>query len=571
MVSGGMRYLCVILKSDGGMKYIVYALIFVVSSCIASCSKSDSEYVRDMDNAESAMRINPDSALSMLDAVDPSELKADSLKSRYHYLMAYGHMKCNRSMIGDSLISSAHDYYRGKDMVKDVGSGIAYAWYKFWVGDSRGAMAMLDSLAGLPGLPDSLLVQTLRVRVLLGASEYQGRQIVPLAKKLYALETDALRKMEARYMLLAGYEYAEEMDSALLLVDELVNYARDNSWGDKQFLFMVEQAQLLTESGRDGESDRLVGEIFGKAGHDNGAADMLHFQYALNALNRGDVDRAADHLAVADSLALRLRDDDDAYFRSYSNLLHAMIDFRRTGRVRLTHINGLNNRQNERFNRVKASQWESERSALRQQNLALALKADSEHKTVVILIISLAALLIAGGSVWSIIMRRQRERDSEERIEALQKMVDEYKSAPASQSETADTSVLRSMMLKQLGIIKMVAEAPTEQNREMLRKISSIDGDTNGGLVDWDNVFELIDNIYPGFYSRLHSLYGEVLSYREEQIIVLMVAAFSTKEISVITGQTTSTIYVRKSSIRKKLGVPGKEDIVAFLRNQSKY
>jgi len=56
-----------------------------------------------------------------------------------------------------------------------------------------------------------------------------------------------------------------------------------------------------------------------------------------------------------------------------------------------------------------------------------------------------------------------------------------------------------------------------------------------------------------------------VLSPKEEQIIVLGLAGFSTKEISVITAQTTSTVYVRKSSIRKKLGVPGKEDIVRFL------
>lgn len=49
-----------------------------------------------------------------------------------------------------------------------------------------------------------------------------------------------------------------------------------------------------------------------------------------------------------------------------------------------------------------------------------------------------------------------------------------------------------------------------------------------------------------------------------------MVAGFSTKEISVITGQTTSTIYVRKSSIRKKLGMPEKDDIVGFLLNQAK-
>lgn len=120
------------------------------------------------------------------------------------------------------------------------------------------------------------------------------------------------------------------------------------------------------------------------------------------------------------------------------------------------HINGLNNRQNERFNRMKASQWESERGALHQQNRALTLKAESEHKTVIILIIGLAALLIIVAAAWIIIMRRQRERENEERIEALQKMVDEYKSASSATPETdvAGSQTLRSVMLRQLGIVR---------------------------------------------------------------------------------------------------------------------
>lgn len=552
------------------MKNIIYVLITVVALGFVSCSKSMSQYDSEINKAEAMMRSNVDSALSMLGAMDPSELKTDSLRAKYHLLMAYGHMSRNRSMIEDSLITFAHKYYRGKDIVKDIRSGIALAFYKFWVGDSPGSIAMLDSLTKLPNMPDSLMTEVLRIRVLLGTSEYQGRQIIPLAKKLHILENDTLRKMEAKYMLLAGYEYAGEIDSALCLVNELIDYARSRHWGDKQFLFMVEQAQLLTESGHNGESDRLIDEIFSKAGHDNGAADMLHFQYAINALNRGNLNLAAHHLKTADSIAVRLRGDEDAYFRSYSNLLHAMIDFRQTGRIKLTHINRLNNRQNERFNRMKASQWESERGALRQQNRALTLKAESEHKTVIILIISLAALLILGGSAWIFIIRRQREHDNEERIEALQKMVDEYKSAPSQETDKADSTALRGIMLKQLGIIKMVAETPTEQNREMLRKISAIDGETNGELVDWGKVFEMIDSLYSRFYSKLHRQYGEQLIPKEEQIIVLMVAGFSTKEISVITGQTTSTIYVRKSSIRKKLGVPEKEDIVEFLKKRAK-
>lgn len=557
---------------------------------VASCLKSMSRYNEDLDRAEKLMRSNPDSALTILDAIDPSELKQDSLQAKYHYLKGYIHLSRNRSMIGDSLIRVAHEYYRGKDVVRDVRSGMVLAWYKFWVGDTPGALSMLDSLSSLRNVPDSVMVQSLRARVLLGASEYQGRLLIPYAKKLHKLETDSMRKMEALYMLLSAYEYAEETDSALYLVDELIDYARANKWGDKQFIFELERAQLLTENGKSAESDVLIDDIFRKAGPDNGAADLLYFQRSINALNTGDVGRAARNLALADSAASKLRKDDDAYYRSYSNLLNAIVDFKQTGRIKLTHINGLNNRQTERFNRVKASQWESERGALRQQNLALALKAESEHKTVIILAISIFALIIIVGAIWIIRARRQRERENEERIEALQKMVDEYKAMPehpqdtetetgvvkdseteaavAGTTELKDSSALRAAMLRQLGIIRMVAKTPTEQNREMLRKISSIEGETNGELVDWANVFEIIDNLYSGFYGKLHGKYGDALTLKEEQIIVLMVAGFSTKEISVITGQTTSTVYVRKTSIRKKLGVPEKEDIVRFLLDE---
>lgn len=541
----------------------------VVVFGIVSCSKSMSQYNEEIDRAEKLMQSSVDSALSVLDAIEPSELKIDSLRAKYHFLKGYAHLAGNRSMIGDSLVRYAYDYYRDKDIVRDIRSGIVFAWYKFWSGDTPGSLAMLDSLSRLTRVPDSIMVQTLRVRALLGASEYQGRQLIPFAKKLYELETDSVRKVEARSMLLAAYEYAGETDSALFIADELIDYARNNNWGDKQFLFELERAQLLAENGRNADSDELVGEIFRKAGYDNGAADLLYFQYAINALNSGDVGRASRNLVLADSVAGKLRSEDDAYYRSYSNLLHAIIDFKQTGRIKLMHINGLNNRQNERFNRIKASRWEAERGALHQQNVALALKADNEHKTVIILIISIVTLIIAAGALWIIRIRRLRERENEERIEALQKMVDEYKAAPVAQdSEIRNSVALRSTMLKQIGIIKMVAETPTEQNREMLRKISSIDGKTDGELVDWGNVFEIIDNLYSGFYTKLHGAYGDILSLKEEQIIVLMVAGFSTKEISVITGQTTSTIYVRKSSIRKKLGVPEKEDIVRFLQGK---
>lgn len=553
------------------MRHILYVMLVVIALCGVYCTDTASRYNKEINNAERLMQTNADSAIAILDHIDPTNLKVDSLRAKYHYLLAFGHMRQNRSMIGDSLVSFAHKYYSGKDVVRDVRSGTAYAWYKFWVGDTPGAITMLDSIVSLSNLPDSLAAPTLRVRVLLGASEYQGETLIPFAKRLVAIESDTLRQIEAKYMLLSAYEYAEKLDSALLLSEELIDYARSHKWGDKQFMFELEQAQILGEMGRTDESNRVVEGIFEKSSPDNGAADYLHIQLAMNALNSGNLSLATKELAIADSFAVEFRKEDDAYYRSYSNLLRTMIDFKQTGRIKLIYINGLNNRRSERYNRMKASQWESERGALQQQSRALGLKAESEHKTVIILVVSLVALLICGIAAWLIIIRRRREQENEERIEALQKMVDEYKSVPESgKEELKDSSALRVVMLRQLGIIKMVAETPTEQNREMLRKISSIEGETDGELVDWKNVFEMIDNLYSGFYKKLHFKYGDILTPKEEQIIVLMLAGFSTKEISVITGQTTSTIYVRKTSIRKKLGVPEKEDIVEFLRKNIK-
>ncbi len=114
----------------------------------------------------------------------------------------------------------------------------------------------------------------------------------------------------------------------------------------------------------------------------------------------------------------------------------------------------------------------------------------------------------------------------------------------------------------------MVAETPTEENREMLRKISSVDNVSNGSLINWPNVYEIVDNLHFGFYTKLHSRYGDIISEKEEQAIVLLAAGFSAKEISVVSSQSAASVYVRKSSVKKKLGVPEKVDVIAFLREE---
>lgn len=309
------------------LKLIFLFLGAAVCIC-SSCSDSDRQYQRRIDEAEKLMQVNGDSAQSILDAIEVTDIKSDTLRNKLIFLKAYGHFRQNRSMVSDSLITYAHDYYRGKDKVKAVRSGMTLAWYKFWVGDTEGAMTMLDSLTRLADVPDSVMAQTLKTRIMLGISEYQGNEEIALAKRLNDLETDTARKIEAKFMLLSAYEYSDKLDSALMLANEIIDYARDNKLGELHFQLMLERAQLLCESGKNAESKEDIDYIFEHAGEENGAADYLHMVYAMNALNTGNTTVASREIEIADSLAKVLRPEDETYYRSYSNLIHTLIDFK---------------------------------------------------------------------------------------------------------------------------------------------------------------------------------------------------------------------------------------------------
>ncbi|MDE6272045.1 MAG: hypothetical protein K2M31_03455, partial [Muribaculaceae bacterium] len=91
------------------MRKIFYLIFAVIALCVASCADSSSRYNREINSAEMLMQTNVDSAMAILDHIDPSNLKVDSLRAKYYYLLAFGHMRQNRSMIGDSLVAFAHN------------------------------------------------------------------------------------------------------------------------------------------------------------------------------------------------------------------------------------------------------------------------------------------------------------------------------------------------------------------------------------------------------------------------------------------------------------------------------
>ena len=546
--------------------HLLILVAFIAANIIVSCSHSQQQ-AQILSIAESLSYDYPDSALTILDEIEPSELTVDSLKAKYHLIKASIHDNQGHLMLSDSSIRYSADYYRDKDMNRAVRSATLSALYDYWVKGDRNAIGQLDSLAHLDNLPDSIAIFTLRKRAYWSTKLFDEDGNRPIIKRLISIDNDSSWQELYQFWLHLDYLFDNQNDSSLIVINKLIDKAILDRSDSKQFDYEYEKIGTLEELGRYQESLELADKFLEKA-PGNSLEHYIHMWKSLNLFNMGKRDQAIKELAKADSCAAMISESEKGYYNSFAYVLSTVFEYQNTGRIRLIPIAEINNRQKDNLFRTQYLQQESEQNALKIENKRLSLKAKSDRQMAIIIIIILAGLLISGLSIWFALDRKRKTIEAEERTETLQKMVEELKTSTAP---TIGQESLRRIMLRQLGIIKMVAEAPTEQNREMLRKISSVDRNSNGPLVNWENVFEMIDSLYSGFYSRLHELYGDVLSEKEEQIIVLMIAGFSTKETGVITSQSAATIYVRKSSIRKKLGIPEKEDIMAFLRQSIPY
>ena len=163
--------------------------------------------------------------------------------------------------------------------------------------------------------------------------------------------------------------------------------------------------------------------------------------------------------------------------------------------------------------------------------------------------------------------RKNKFLEKEEEIDALRKLLSE---SSESGDSNKDDRFFKKILLQQLGVIKIATSNPTSANLKLLKKMKEItskevDVDT---LLNWNDLFQIIDYIYNGFYTSLIKKYGTVLNEKEIRLCILLKANFTTKEIGVVTQQSVRTIYQRKSTIRQTLQMPEAEDIASFLSKE---
>lgn len=545
---------------------LLMLVAFIVASVTVSCG-SNTDIDRQLTKAEEVIDQHPDSAYMMLKGIDKEALSTRTDKARYALTHAKANMYMGRSLVTDTIIPFAINYYKDNgDTTAYIESVIAQAYHLRSVDLKEKAFHLIDSVA--TSMPDN--IQKNLNQELLGFtfSDKDYSRSLDIIEHQIGLADNNNERLNFEIKKITPLVALGRSSDAVALCDSLFDLPEAPETGSAEWLYLrVNYAAALGE--RRETSAKAVAILKDAIERMKGApAEKLAEFYVpmINLqLNSGNLTEATEYADMIDRMNVDIFLNDPVA-ATYLEFLKIVLDYEHSGALSLSRLsntahslrrvsNDLETKRQERDDALETSYDLSRRN--------YELTIERQRMWLLIVAVMFVALALIGVIYLIAHRRRQRLIEAEERIEALEQL-----SKAAAVSSTDDKqALLKKALLQQIGIIRTFAESPTTQNQEALRKISNVGNSESisDTLVNWQELYPIIDELYDCFHTKLLNDYPGVFSEREIQILCLLRADFSTKEIGVLIQQTSNSIYVSKTSIRKKLNLPPKDDFIAFL------
>ena len=559
-------------------KFLIWTIGAMALCLMASCSvRRDRERI---DTAEALLYSNRDSVELLLRQVERPERLDDEHLAKYWFITCDLHANSMQSLSEDSMICWAADYFRKQWEDLAVGgktalpkeeslprylilSGLDEAMYYWWNNDKEKAQMVLQRQKGYADEVVELTgehlwqVIVLRVSAELAMRDYKYELVRDYTETLIALDDGKaihLDEVERVYNALAiVYFSLGEYDKMEQCFEKAIANAADSA-----FVVNVVRRNYADLLGEIGQTDRAIRMLEDLTEQYRKAENWLQMEslYSLSRiwLNKGNKQRAEQYMREAEELFAKYKESSEfdpateAAFLAHRQVL----EYAQKGAYHFFPLVQYHNHWSEkdyvRF-RVAEAKERSIRD-LRERNLYLTISRQRQMLFIVVLLFAGAGAILL---VWGLNRRRKRQLlQKEEEIETLRNLLSRHNSAEAD---------VQQLMLRQLGLIRTIAGAPTEANQHLLAQLTAINESKASALIDWQSIYRTIDGAYNGFYSRLMSCHGETLNEKEIQLCCLLRAGFSTKEINMLTRQSLQTIYQRKTQIRQKLGLQEADDI----------
>ena len=585
-------------------KFLIWTMGAMALCLMVSCSmRRDRERI---DTAEELLYSSRDTAELLIRQVERLERLDDEHLAKYWFVICDLHANSMQSLSEDSMICWASEYYRTQweeehgDARHMILSGLDEAMYFWWNGDKARTQEVLqrqkkyaDEVAEQSG-EHLWQVIVLRVSAEIAMRDYDYEHVREYTETLIGLDNGKaihLDEVERVYNGMAiTYFYFGEYDKMEKCFEKAIAQAADSA-----FIVNVVRRNYADLLGEIGQTDRAIKMLEDLTEEYRQADSWLQVEslYSLSRLwlNKGDKQRAERYMREVEELFAKYKESAEfdpaaeAAFLAHRQVL----EYAQKGSYHCFPLVQYNNHWSEtdyvRY-RVAEAKERSIRD-LRERNLYLTISR--QRQMIVIIMLFFVTL---GGILLFVYLYRRRQRlllEKEEEIETLKGLL-KVQSDDVRCTKEAD---VRKLMLQQLGVIKTIAGTPTEANQQLLARLMALNETTANALIDWPSIYQTIDLVYDGFYTRLVQKYGDkgqsdpyreadrstagrlevpstkegraLLNEKEIQLCCLLKADFSTKEINMLTRQSLQTIYQRKTQVRQKLNLPEAEDITTAI------
>lgn len=543
------------------IRYIIILIVFV--SCNSSKEKS-------LILSDKMLKKNPVQALAILDSLENSDRLDEEEQLHLVWNRALAHQALGMSLAEDEQLPEAIAYYR-EEVDKRADSYLLEASYLNWTGKEADAIKAIDK--GLTNIVDSTKrVQLLALEAAIFEHQREYKKAIEMLKKALGYDLPKREQALLNYKLGLNLSLLGDRRSEHFY-GKSIQLATEN--GDTVIAceFLRNYADYLANNGQYRRSNDMFYQICRMMPQ---LAELSVIQIAMAGnyinLHRLDSARICNDKAIKSDIELEAQGFADISRRAVLELERCLLDYANGKTISYVdfarYCDSITVDMQAKENTLARRQETKNRLKLVNQEL----KLDQQRMG---WMLSVAVLLLIGGVMVGYLYHRnrvQRLAEAEDRIDTLTRMLAEAQTSTTAGEKTPktdDDAFFKKILLQQLGIIRMVANAPTNQNQALLKRISGIsDGKIpTDSLLVWSDLYPVIDRLYDNFHTRLTEQYGNALTQKEIQISCLLCAGFSTKEIGVITQQSDATIYVRKTSIRKKIGAAEGQDIVACMNS----
>lgn len=547
------------------LKFTMILMAVLFTSC-----QSTKERV--LEFSDKMLMVNPERVLTILDSLENAGSLNKDEELHLVWNRAMAHKMLGMSLAEDEQLPYAIAFYRN-DPDKQADSYLLEASYQNWTGKITDAIYTLDK--GITEITDS----TKRVKLMAaqaGLFEHQKayRNAAEVLKR--ALEYNSSKREGAilNYKIGLNLSLMGKPQSEYFY-EQSVQLATENGDTAMACEFMRNYADYLSNNGKYQRSNDMYYQI-GKMMPEVAELSAIQMAMAGNYINLHKIDsaRICNEKAIESEAKLEAKGFSDIARRVVIEMERCILDFENGKHVSYVDfsrycdsitadIQAKENTMARRQETKERLQWVNNELKLERQRMMWILS---------VAILLLVLCIITGYFYYR--NRVQRLAEAEDRIDTLTRMLKEAQSVTEEVlndkgQKAEDDAFIKKILLQQLGIIRMVASTPSSQNQALLKRITGIgEGkiQTNS-LIVWSDIYLVIDRLYDNFHTSLMEKYGHILTEKEIQISCLLCAGFSTKEIGVITQQTDATIYVRKTSIRKKVGASEGQDIVLYIND----